>query len=179
MAAAALKQVQIVAVADAYRKTAEATAKRFQAEPYSDYRKLLDRKDVDAVITATPDHWRALVCIRACQAGKDVYAEKPMTLTIREGRLMVQAVRRHQRVFQTGSQQRSMAANRLGCELVRNGRIGKVRRVIAHNYPSPWLCGLTGTSGAGPPRWSPTTPTWLGPGPTPAGSRSAPTRAAR
>jgi len=143
-AAAALRQVQIVAVADAFRKTAEAMARHFQAEPYSDYRTLLDRKDVDAVITATPDHWRALVCIHACQAGKDVYAEKPMTLTIREGRLMVEAVRRHQRVFQTGSQQRSMAANRLGCELVRNGRIGKVRRVIAHNYPSPWLGALPG-----------------------------------
>jgi predicted dehydrogenase len=84
------------------------------------------------------------VCIHACQAGKDVYAEKPMSLTICEGRLMVQAVRKHGRVFQTGSQQRSDAACRLGCELVRNGRIGKIRRVIAANYASPWGCGLPG-----------------------------------
>jgi len=107
---------------------------------YRDYRELLERKDVDAVTTATPDHWRSLVCIHACQAGKDVYAEKPMTLTIREGRLMVEAVRKYKRVFQTGSQQRSQAANRFGCELVRNGRLGKIHTVIGHNYPSPWEC---------------------------------------
>ena len=65
-----------------------------------------------------------------------------MSLTIREGRLMVEAVRKYQRVFQTGSQQRSMAANRLGCELIRNGRIGKIKKIIAHNYPSPWECAL-------------------------------------
>jgi predicted dehydrogenase len=93
-------------------------------------------------MTATPDHWRARVCIEACQAGKDVYAEKPMTLTIREGRLMVQAVRKHRRVFQTGSQQRSMWPNRAGCELIRSGGIGPVRRVLAANYPSPWRCAF-------------------------------------
>ncbi len=142
--AAASKIARIVAVADAYQKRAHECAARFKAQPYADYRKLLERKDVDAIITATPDHWRALVCIHACQAGKDVYAEKPMSLTIREGRLMVQAVRKHHRVFQTGSQQRSIAANRLGCELVRNGRIGKVQRIIAWNYPSPWECALPG-----------------------------------
>ena len=86
---------------------------------------------------AAPDHWRALICIHGCQAGKDIYAEKPVSLTIHEGRLIVQAVRRHQRVFQTGSHQRSMTPNRLGCELIRNGRIGTIQRVIAHNYPSP------------------------------------------
>ena len=140
--AAASKIARIVAVADAYQKRAREFAARYNAQPYQDYRKLLDRKDIDAIITATPDHWRALVCIHACQAGKDVYAEKPMSLTIREGRLMVQAVRKYQRVFQTGSQQRSMAANRLGCELVRNGRIGQIHHIIARNYPSPWECAL-------------------------------------
>jgi hypothetical protein len=142
--AAGTKIARIVAVADVNLKRARQFAAKFKAEAYQDYRKLLERKDVDAIITATPDHWRALVCIHACQAGKDIYAEKPMTLTIREGRLMVQAVRKHGRVFQTGSQQRSDAACRLGCELVRNGRIGKIRRVIAANYPSPWECGLPG-----------------------------------
>ena len=97
---------------------------------------------MDAIITATPDHWRSLVCIHACQAGKDIYAEKPMTLTIREGRLMVQAVRKYGRVFQTGSQQRSQKENRFGCELIRNGRVGKISLVIGHNYPSPWECAL-------------------------------------
>lgn len=135
------REVRIVAIADVNMAHARGWVSR-KAEPYKDYRKLLERKDVDAVVTATPDHWRALVCIHACQAGKDVYAEKPMTLTIREGRLMVEAVRKYRRVFQTGSQQRSMSANRLGCELIRNGRIGKVQKVIASNYPSPWEYGM-------------------------------------
>lgn len=139
-----MADTQVVAIADVSLPRAGERTEVFGGEPYEDYRRVLDRKDVDAVITATPDHWRALVCIHACQAGKDVYAEKPMTLTIREGRLMVQAVRKYKRVFQTGSQQRSMAANRFGCELIRNGRIGKITMVIGHNYPSPWECDLPG-----------------------------------
>jgi predicted dehydrogenase len=135
---------RIVAIADVNLPRAEKTAEPHKAVAYQDYRKLLERKDVDAIITATPDHWRAIVCIHACQAGKDVYAEKPMSHTILEGRKMVEAVRKYGRVFQTGSQQRSMAANRLGCELVRNGRIGKVHTVIAANYPSPWECAFPG-----------------------------------
>lgn len=135
---------RIVAIADVNLPRAEKTAEPHKAVAYQDYRKLLERKDVDAIITATPDHWRAIVCIHACQAGKDVFGEKPMSLTIHEGRKMVEAVRKYGRVFQTGSQQRSMAANRLGCELVRNGRIGKIHTVIAANYPSPWECALPG-----------------------------------
>jgi len=140
----ASRQGRVVAIADVNLPRAQKTAEGYKAEAYQDYRKLLDRKDIDAIVTATPDHWRALVCIHACQAGKDIYAEKPMTLTIREGRLMVQAVRKHRRVFQTGSQQRSLAPNRFGCELVRNGRIGKIQTVIGHNYPSPWECAFPG-----------------------------------
>lgn len=135
---------RIVAVADVYRPRAEKVAKAVGAEPYTDYRKLLERADLDAVLTATVDHWRALTSIHACQAGKDVYAEKPMTLTVREGRKMVEAARKYGRVFQTGSQQRSDRANRHGCELVRNGRLGKIQKVIGHNYPSPWGCDLPG-----------------------------------
>lgn len=93
-----------IAVADANIRRAGEIAAKIGIEPYQDYRKLLERKDVDAITTATPDHWRALVSIHACQAGKDVYAEKPMSLTIREGRLMVETVRKYGRVFQTGSQ---------------------------------------------------------------------------
>jgi predicted dehydrogenase len=138
----AAQNARIVAVADVNEPRGNTFAQAFKAKAYKDYRSLLERKDVDAVITATPDHWRALICIHACQAGKDVYAEKPMSLTIHEGRLMAQAVRKYDRVFQTGSHQRSMAANRLGCELIRNGWIGKVTKIIAHNYPSPWECAL-------------------------------------
>jgi predicted dehydrogenase len=136
------EDVQIVAVADVLSSRAGQMAERFGAKAYQDYREMLERKDIDAIVTATTDHWRAIVTIHACQAGKDVYAEKPMSLTIREGRMMVQAVRKYNRVFQTGSQQRSHPVNRYGCELIRNGRIGKIRMVIGHNYPSPWECAL-------------------------------------
>jgi predicted dehydrogenase len=129
---------RVVAVADVNLERAEQVATKHGAVASQHYRRVLERKDVDAIITATPEHWRALICIEACQAGKDIYAEKPMSLTIREGRLMVDAVRKYKRVFQTGSQQRSQIRNRIGCELIRTGKLGKVHRVIAHNYPSPW-----------------------------------------
>lgn len=103
---------------------------------YLDYRELLERKDIDGVIITTCDHWHALPAIHACQTGKDVYGEKPLTLTIREGRVMVDAVRKYKRVFQTGTQQRSYLRNRQGCELVRNGRLGKIKEVICTNYES-------------------------------------------
>lgn len=99
---------------------------------YRDFRRLLERKDLDAVLIATPDHWHALTAIAAMQAGKDVYCEKPLSLTIEEGRRMAAAARRYNRVFQTGSQQRSDARFRLACELVRNGKIGKLQRVSTH-----------------------------------------------
>ena len=103
---------------------------------YQDYRKLLESEDVDAVVLTTPEHWRALPSIHACQAGKDVYAEKPLCLTIREGRAMVEAVRKYERVCQVGTQQRSNFRNREAAEYVRNGRIGKVHTVICRNWPS-------------------------------------------
>jgi predicted dehydrogenase len=98
---------------------------------YGDYRHLLDNKEVDAVIITTPDHWHALPTIHACMAGKDVYCEKPLTLTIAEGRAMVRAARQYKRIVQTGSQQRSGYGGkfRTACELVRNGHIGKVHTV--------------------------------------------------
>ncbi len=135
---------QLVAAADVNLPRAKAVGEKAKAKAFQDYRKMLELKEVDAVTIGTPDHWHALCAIHACQAGKDVYVEKPMTLTIREGRKMVEAVRKHGRVLQVGSQQRSLAANRIGCELVRAGGIGKVRKVIAHNYPSPWECGFSG-----------------------------------
>ena len=137
-----LPETRVLAFADLNLKRAQEAAAKHHAVALQDYRQLLDRADVDAIITATPDHWRALVCLHACQAGKDIYAEKPMTLTIREGRLLVAAVRKYRRVFQTGSQQRSSWPNRCGCDLVRRGVLGKISRVIAHNYPSPWECAF-------------------------------------
>jgi len=96
---------------------------------YNDFEEVLARDDIDAVVIATPDHWHAIIAIAAAKAGKDIYCEKPLSLTIREARGMADAVRRYGRVFQTGSQQRSGGRERLGCELVRSGRIGKVKEV--------------------------------------------------
>lgn len=94
----------------------------------------MDHKDIDAVIVATGEFQRVLPCIHACQAGKDVYAEKPLTLYVREGRLLVNAVRHFKRVLQVGSQQRSMEINRVACDLIRTGGLGKVLEVRAINY---------------------------------------------
>lgn len=137
-----LPEARVVAVADVNLVRAREVAQKHNCPAVQDYRRVLELKDVDAIMTATPEQWRGPICIHACQAGKDVYAEKPMSLTIREGRLIVAAARKYQRVFQTGSQQRSMIRNYIGCEFIRNGGIGKVRRVIAHNYPSPWEYAL-------------------------------------
>jgi predicted dehydrogenase len=100
-----------------------------QAAPCKDFRKLLDRRDVDVIVNGTPDHWHTLVNIAALKAGKDVYSEKPLTLTIDEGKRLVQVVRQTKRILQTGSQQRSDRNFRLACELVRNGRLGKLQQV--------------------------------------------------
>ena len=135
-------KVRFIGIADVNLPRAVETAKKHGGFGVQDYRRILDRNDVDAIITATPEHWRALICIQACQAGKDVYAEKPLSLTIHEGRLMVEAARKHKRVFQVGSQQRSMAANQAGSKFIREGGLGKIQKVIVMNYPSPFYCDL-------------------------------------
>jgi len=94
-----------------------------------DFRELLARKDINAVTCSTPDHWHALIVIAAARAGKDIYCQKPVSLTIADGQAMVRAVKRYGRVFQCGSQRRSSAAARHSCELVRSGRIGKVHTI--------------------------------------------------
>lgn len=98
---------------------------------YNDFREMLARKDLDAVVIATPDHWHSIPLIEACKAGKDVYCEKPLTLTLAEGRACMEAVRKHKRVMQTGSQQRASVFGqfRLACEIIRSGRLGKIHRV--------------------------------------------------
>lgn len=96
---------------------------------YRDFRELLEDPDIDAVVIATPDHWHAVQAVRAAEAGKDIYCEKPLSLTIEEGRAMVKATREHDRVFQTGSMQRSWPEFRQAVELVRNGYIGEIEQV--------------------------------------------------
>jgi predicted dehydrogenase len=130
----ALRFGDLLAVCDVDENHAEQAAKQFTKggktpAKYSDFRKLMERDDVHVIITATPDHWHTLVNLAATKAGKDVYGEKPLTLTIDEGKRLMGAVRVHKTVLQTGSQQRSDARFRLACELVRAGRIGKLKEI--------------------------------------------------
>jgi hypothetical protein len=104
---------------------------------YQDYRQMLAREKLDAVFVATPTHARVLVCIHAMQAGLDVYAEKPLTLTIEEGQQLVRAEKKYGTVFQVGTQQRSIAINNFGSDLIRSGAIGKVLTVKCPNFPGP------------------------------------------
>lgn len=110
-------------------------------DAYIDFRELVARDDIDAVCVTTPDHWHAIIAISAAETGKHIYCEKPMTLTIPEGRAMIEAVRRHGVVFQTGTQRRSSEPYRFACELIRNGRIGRLKRVTttigANNKEAP------------------------------------------
>lgn len=128
---------EIVAVADCYRKRSEDAAAKRKANwrIYDDHRQLLEQKDIDGVIVGTNDHARVLCAIHAVQAGKDVYAEKPLSLYVAEGRALVREVRKYNRVLQVGSQQRSMAMNRVACDFVRNGGLGRIRLVLGANYP--------------------------------------------
>lgn len=137
-----LPDVIVVAVCDVDTNRREAAKKKVEefygknknsawkgCTAHKDFRELLDRKDIDAVVIATPDHWHAIISVAAVQAGKDVMCEKPLTQTVREALAVVKAVRDNKRVFQTGSMQRSMREFRVASELVRNGVIGKVSRV--------------------------------------------------
>jgi predicted dehydrogenase len=118
---------KVVAVCDVDARHAGEASKMFGgAKTHKDFRRLLEDKSIDVVINATPDHWHTLVNLAALKAGKDVYSEKPLTLTLDEGKWLVAAVRKSGRLLQTGSQQRSDARFHLACELVRNGRLGKL-----------------------------------------------------
>jgi predicted dehydrogenase len=136
------EDVQVLAVCDVDTTRREAARARvdhhYAAFParglpgcagYNDFRELLDRRDVDVVCIATPDHWHAVMALAAIRAGKDVYCEKPLTHNVHEAVELMKAVDAHQRVLQTGSMQRSMKEFRVACELVRNGAIGRVERV--------------------------------------------------
>ena len=132
--------VRIVALCDADTKFLDIEAGKFRRRNqkvtrYVDYRRMLDDKDVDAVVVVTPDHWHALMTVWACQAGKDVYVEKPLSHNIWEGRKMVQAARKYERIVQTGSQDRSDVGERAAVEYIRGGNLGpiKLARAISYN----------------------------------------------
>ncbi len=140
--------------------------KKSRATPkkYRDYRKLLDDKEIDAVAIATPDHWHALMFIDACRAGKDVYVEKPLSLTVSEGRRMVQVAGETKRVTQVGIHRRSVQSLRDAAEFVRNGGIGHVTVAKGYHVQNEWPNGIGNVANAAPPsdaEWD----AWLGPAP--------------
>jgi len=128
--------VDMVALSDCYQPRLEqgAAACGPRTKTYRDFRKMLDDKDIDAIVVSTPDHWHALMSMMACAAGKDVYVEKPLTLFVKEGRWMVQVARKHNRVVQVGTQQRSGKHYQKAGELIRNGHIGKLVSVRMASY---------------------------------------------
>lgn len=130
---------EIVAITDVDRHVREQARASFGSTPriFEDYRKMLERKDVDVVLIATPDHWHTKIAVDACRAGKDVYVEKPLTLTIDEGKLLCRVAKETGRVIQVGSWQRSDWRFRLAAEMVRAGRIGKLLKVTCITGPNP------------------------------------------
>src|SRR5262245_37888600 len=124
----AQEDVRCVAVSDAHRGRLEEASALIggSVRAFGDFRKLLDDRDVDAVVISTPDHWHALMTMLACSAAKDVYVEKPLTLFVREGRWMIDVAQRTKRVVQVGTQQRSGLHYQRARQLIRDGRIGKV-----------------------------------------------------
>lgn len=160
-------QCELVAVCDVLGRRYEAAAKAIEEntgkrpDGYQDFRHILDRPDIDAILSATPDHWHALMTVMACQAGKDVYVEKPACTTVAEGRAMINAARRYARVVQIGTQQRSMPLFQQAIEVVHSGKLGAITGATA------WV-GVNGTGyqesvGTPPPDldWD----LWLGPAP--------------
>src|SRR5438874_820427 len=126
-----LPEAELVAVAETHRGRLD-EALGFvggAAKGFGDFRKLLDAKDVAAVVVATPDHWHALVTMMACSAGKDVYVEKPLTLFVKEGRWMTDVARRHNRIVQVGTQQRSGKSYQKAKQLLSSGYIGEIMHV--------------------------------------------------
>ncbi|OHB74922.1 MAG: dehydrogenase [Planctomycetes bacterium RBG_16_64_10] len=152
---------QCVAVADAYQDRRDQCARIIGGTAYGDFRALLARDDIDAVVIATPDHWHVPMAVMAARAGKDAYVEKPLGISIEQDLVCRRVFAQAQRIFQYGTQQRSMAHCRFGCELVRSGRIGQVRRIEV-TAPDGGEGGSTNEI-AVPPNLD--YPMWLGPAP--------------
>ncbi len=157
---------QTVAVCDLREDYMDFAIKKSRATPvkYKDYRKVLDDKNVDAVVIATPDHWHAIMFIDACHAGKDVYVEKPLSLTVFEGRRMVETAERTRRVAQVGTNRRSWKSYKEAVEFVRSGGIGHVTVARCFHLRNEWPGGL-GAAPDGPPPSEEEWDKWLGPAP--------------
>jgi predicted dehydrogenase len=155
----------LVAVAEVHKGRRDEAAALIggSVKTYGDFRALLDNHDVDAVVVSTPDHWHALLTMMACAAGKDVYVEKPLSLFVREGRWMVDLARRHKRVVQVGTQQRSGPHYQKARDLIRDGRIGPVVSVRMWSYRN--ISPGFGTPPDGEPPPGLDYDLWLGPAP--------------
>ena len=163
-----LKQpdAEVVAVSDLSQAYMDFAARKAGTVPkqFNDYRKLLEAPEVDAVVICTPDHWHALQTVAACEAGKDVYVEKPLSLVVSEGRRMVEAVRKHKRVCQVGIHRRSVPVCREAAEFVRQGGLGKVSAARAFHIQNEWPTGIGNPPDEDPPAgfdWN----AWQGPAP--------------
>lgn len=160
------RDAEVVAVCDIYQPYVDFAAKKAGNSPkqVKDYRKLLEVKEVDAVVICTPDHWHALQTIHACEAGKDVYVEKPLSLCVVEGRKMVEAAHRYSRVTQVGIHRRAAPFCREVAELVRSGVLGKITAVRCFHIQNEWPKGIGNPPDQDPPPdldWD----AWLGPAP--------------
>lgn len=158
------KEVRLAAVCDVYEPNLKEAEKLTGAETYKDFRRILERKDIDVVVVSTPDHWHPLMAVLACQAGKDVYVEKPTSVAVEEGRKMVEAARKSNRIVQVGTQQRSGIHFQHAVELIRRGDIGKVTAVRSWNFGNSSPKGFGYLPDSDPPAgldWD----MWLGPAP--------------
>jgi predicted dehydrogenase len=159
--------VEIAALCDVSGSTLAEANQKFaagKAAAYTDFRKIIDRKDIDAVVIAAPDHWHALMTIMACRSGKDVYCEKPLSKTIHEGRRMVEVARQTKRVVQVGTHRRSGHAYQAAAKLVASGKLGKVTVGRAFDTTNMFPTGIGKAQPSDPPKdldWE----MWLGPRP--------------
>jgi predicted dehydrogenase len=160
------KDCEVAALCDLYQPYLDFAARKAGGQPrlFKDYRRLLEWKDLDAVVICTPDHWHALQMIEACQAGKDVYVEKPLSLRVAEGRRMVEAARKHRRVVQVGIHRRSVPFCQEAVQFVRSGALGKITVARAFHIQNEWPKGIGNPPDREPPpglEWD----AWLGPAP--------------
>lgn len=158
------KDAEVVAICDIHQPYLDFATKKIGTNPqqFKDYHKLLEMKDLDAVVVVTPDHWHALMTVDACKAGKDVYCEKPLSLYVAEGRAMVNAAKDNKRVVQCGIQRMSSPMAAEAAEVIRSGGIGKVTVVRAFHVQNEWPKGIGKPADSDPPKdfdWD----SWTGP----------------
>ena len=158
--------MEVVAICDVFQPHLDKTKGKLggNVDTYTDFRKLIERDDVDAVVIATPDHWHAIQTVNACDAGKDVYVEKPLSITIHEGRRMVEAARRNTRVVQVGTHRRSSPLYHRLADIVQSGTIGHVTVARCYRLSNMYPSGIGKLPASDPPAdldWD----MWLGPRP--------------